>query len=81
MIVAICDDEEIFCQELKKFLIRYKKCRQIHLDIVEFSNGQSVLNYDRGFDVVFLDYEIPGLDGIKTARTLRSRKTFVALCI
>ena len=64
----------MFRNELKNFLIQYKKDRRIHLDIVEFSDGQSLLNYDRGIDIVFLDYEMPGLDGIETARILRSRK-------
>lgn len=74
MIAAICDDEEIFRNELKEFLIQYKKDRRIHLDILEFSDGQSLLNYDRGIDIIFLDYEMPGLNGLQTAKILRSRK-------
>lgn len=79
LIAAICDDEEIFRSELKKFLIQYKKDRRIHLDIVEFSDGQSLLNYDRGIDIIFLDYEMPKLDGIKTARILRARKNICCI--
>lgn len=75
MIAAICDDEQVFRKELKDFLIQYKKDRRIHLDIVEFSDGQSLLDYDRGIDIVFLDYEMPGLDGISTARKLRDQKS------
>lgn len=79
MVVAICDDEAVFRKELKDFLIQYKKDRRIHLDMIEFSDGQSLLNYDRGFDIVFLDYEMPGLDGIHTARILRSRKNICCI--
>ena len=46
LLAAICDDEEMFRKELKDFLLQYKKDRRIHLDIVEFSDGQSLLNYN-----------------------------------
>ena len=79
MIAALCDDQEEFRNELKQFLIQYKKDRRIHLDIVEFSDGQSLLNYDNGIDIVFLDYEMPGLNGIDTARILRLRKNICCI--
>ena len=69
----------MFRNELRKFLIKYKKDRRIHLDIVEFSDGQSLLNYDRGIDIIFLDYEMPGFDGIETARILRARKNICCI--
>ena len=41
------------------------------MDIVEFSNGNDLLEYPYPLDIVFLDYEMPGIDGIETARRLR----------
>lgn len=79
LLAAICDDEEMFRKELKDFLLQYKKDRRIHLDIVEFSDGQSLLNYNSGIDIVFLDYEMPGLDGIETAKMLRAKKNLCCI--
>lgn len=79
MTVAICDDEEVFRNELKEFLLQYKKERRIHLDIIEFSDGHSLLDYNQGFDIVFLDYQMPGLDGMETARSLRAKKNICSI--
>lgn len=74
MIAAICDDSAVFRNELKQFLLQYKKDRRIHLDIIQFNNAQELLNYENGFDIVFLDYEMPELDGISAGKILRLRK-------
>ena len=75
MIVAICDNEEPFRKELKNFLLQYKKESRVYLDIIEFSNGQSLLDYEREIDIAFLDYDMPGLNGMSTAKELRNKNS------
>ena len=79
MTVAICDDEILFRKQLKSFLIQFKNERRIHLDIYEFSDGVSLLEANQGFDIVFLDYQMPEFDGMKTARELRARKNVCSI--
>ncbi len=79
MIAAICDDDAFFRQKLKDFLIDYKKSRRIHLDIIEFSNGKDLIEYGYPCDMVFLDYEMSGIDGIETARMLREKKNMCCI--
>lgn len=74
MIVAICDDDSNIRNSLKEFLIKYKKERRIHLDIMEFSNGDTLLQSEYTFDIIFLDYQMPNLNGMDIARELRKRK-------
>lgn len=74
MIAAICDDEHVFRKQLKDFLIFYKRSRRMHLDIIEFSDGQSLLRYDKTFDIALLDYDMPCINGMNVARELRKRK-------
>lgn len=73
MTVAICDDEITFRNELKQLLLNYKIKSRVQVDVTEFSNGEDLLNYDGVFDIIFLDYKMPGINGMETARSFRSR--------
>lgn len=71
MQIAICDDEQIFRTQIHDLLIHYKTERRIQIDIYEFENGKDFLNSELVFDMVFLDYQMPDLDGLETAKQLR----------
>ncbi len=79
MLAAICDDEAIFRKELKDILLEYKRTHRVHLDIVEFADGKALLESEDKFDIVFLDYEMPELNGIETAKTLRRNKNICCI--
>lgn len=72
MRIAICDDEEIYRIELKSCL--NKLLIDTDYDINTFSDGMILLNRfeECPFDIVFLDIEMPEIDGITLARKLRS---------
>lgn len=74
MQIAICDDEELFRTELKTQIIKYKNERLIAIDIFEYKDGKDLINSNQVFDIVFIDYQMPGIDGFKTAKILRERK-------
>lgn len=71
MQIAICDDEGNFREQLKNYLVEYKKDKRLQLDIYEFKNGNDLCMSKLSFDIVFLDYEMPLLNGMETARKLR----------
>ena len=72
MRIAVCDDEELFRIEFKSVLD--KVLINAEYDIDTFSGGSSL--YDaflkNPFDLVFLDIEMPGIDGITLAKRLRA---------
>lgn len=74
MMIAICDDEAYFRSALKAYILEYKQQRRLHIDIYEYETGNALLASSKAFDMVFLDYQMPGLDGMAVARTLRRKQ-------
>lgn len=79
MQVAICDDDCLFRAELRDYLITYKTEKRIHIDIYEFNNGKEFLDCDLVFDIVFLDFQMPDLNGLETARRLRLENSICSI--
>lgn len=79
MNIAICDDEKIFHTELKDVLCAYGRDRGIEIYTSCFSNGVDLVNSNELFDVIFMDYEMAGLDGIETAERIRKNNDTTAI--
>jgi len=71
--ILIADDEELERAALR--LIMTEMATGSSHEICEARNGHEVLQLAavQSFDVIFLDIRMPGLDGLATAETLRSR--------
>ena len=71
MRIAVCDDEKRFINDLTSIIDKLYNS----LDIIteEFSQGDELLRSFRSapYDIVFLDIEMPKMDGITLARKLR----------
>ena len=62
MRIAICDDIDIYREDVKAFCQKYFGN---DLECVNcFSSGEDLLNTKEAFDLLFLDIEMPGVDGI-----------------
>ena len=72
MRIAVCDDEELFRIEFKAVLD--KVLINAEYDIDTFPDGSSLYEafLKNPFDLVFLDIEMPGIDGITLAKRLRA---------
>ena len=73
MRIAICDDEEIYRVELKTILD--KLLVNVDYNIDTFDDGRQLMeSFSKApYDLVFLDIEMPAVDGITLAKSIRSR--------
>lgn len=72
--IAVCDDEENVCSNLEAIIFSYMEIRNRDYNVEIFHSAKDLLQIiDEGkrYDVIFLDIEMEGLDGIGFGRILR----------
>ena len=65
--IAIVDDEKVIREQIKKLIEK----RQTDCEIDIYGTGEDLLKAGKGYDIVFLDIQMEGMNGIDTARALR----------
>ena len=71
--IAVCDDDACFVKEVSRQIADILNGAQIPYTLSAFSNGIQLLE-NGPFDLVFLDVEMPNMDGIETARRLQTQE-------
>lgn len=73
--IAICDDEQALCETLRQKIERHCKNSGITCQIYVFDSGNELLSLpeEKIPDILFLDIQMPGKNGMQTARELRSQ--------
>lgn len=71
MKAAVCDDEKIFHEEVFCLFRKYMKTRNIEIYTDFYENGEELLKSQKEYDIVFMDYQMEGINGIETAVKLR----------
>lgn len=70
--IAIVEDSENERAKIRECLSDYERNSGVIFDLQEFSNGLDFLeSYTPEYDLVFMDIEMPGLNGMETAKELR----------
>ena len=73
--IAICDDEISQIKNISDYLTRFSIKTDTEFQIERFTSGNELLkkyyNEKSPFDILFLDMEMPGRNGIETAEEIR----------
>lgn len=76
--IAICDDEYIHRKVIVDYLGMVFPSESY--EVVEFNSGEELLeNYPEKLDILLLDIQMTGIDGIKTAKKIRLFDTDVMI--
>lgn len=68
--IAICDDEKIYLEEISQNI----KKRNSDYKINVYNSGAELVKNNPDYDIIFLDIEMPDMDGMTTAERLREMK-------
>lgn len=78
--IAIVEDDAQCVTIYQELLDKYSKKNNYTFKIDTFKNGMDFISdFEPIYDIVFMDINMPYLDGIETARMLRNRDANVAL--
>lgn len=72
--IGICDDEKIIIKMLKEPLEQCMEEEGIPGKITEFYSGEHLLAEYSGEEIIFLDIDMPGMDGIEVGKHIRRKR-------
>lgn len=71
--IAVVDDNEFQIEQITAIVSDFFYQRNILIKIDDFFNGESLLSKDYPYDIIFLDIQMNGINGIETAQYFRLR--------
>lgn len=74
--IGICDDDEVFCQQLVEIIHRTDRELEKNMELEVFNHSKLLLNSireDNNYDILFLDISMPELNGIQIGNYLRNQ--------
>jgi two-component system LytT family response regulator len=77
--IAICDDQKDIVEGIKGYLAEYIIISKSKCKVDCFFSGEELTRQNLKFDLIFLDVEMDGMNGIETAQLIRKKDKNVSL--
>lgn len=71
--IAICDDDESIVTRLAEIVEQYTRQNNLPIEVNTFSSGVALLEKFNGYDLIFLDIDMPEMNGIDVAKKIREK--------
>lgn len=82
MRILLCDDDTLVLEQLKKLLEYFFENVHVKIpEIVSYTSGEELLRDKEQKDIVFLDIEMPGVDGIYVGNELKAENRNVIIFV
>jgi DNA-binding LytR/AlgR family response regulator len=82
-VIAICDDEAVVCdvnrKQIQRILYKLYGDGDEFFDLKIYDNPEDLLEDSKDIDIVFLDLEMPGIDGIRAGQYLHSKRPDICI--
>lgn len=77
---ALVEDDSIFRETISEYVKRFAKENSLPIEVDCFKNGKEFLgSYKSNYNVIFMDVEMPEMNGFETARAIRNRNDDVPI--
>lgn len=74
--IAVVDDETIIREQIKSLIDRNVDKKAYECQIDTYSTGEDLLAVKKYYDVIFLDIQMDGMNGIEIAKMLREQSVW-----
>jgi DNA-binding LytR/AlgR family response regulator len=79
MKIAVCDDDKRFISFIKPIINEYANTHKLEAVVDAYVGGDYLLKSKENYDIIYLDYQMNGIDGMETARILREKNVWCSI--
>ena len=69
--IAVCEDEKEIREYIRSLLLKGLGAEGMESEIELFEDAETLISSETSPDILFLDIEMPGINGIQAAKRLR----------